>query len=71
MIFPLPSEKNYDLLPQSIIFSLVKVQWKYNFFTQKDVEMPHLYIFLYFAKNIIHYLWQKNLSSVKDKNRKK
>ena len=38
MIYPLPSGKNYDLVPQSIFFPL----WQYHFFTQKDVEMPHL-----------------------------
>ena len=32
------SRKNYDFVPQSIIFSIV--QWKYHFFTQKIVEMP-------------------------------
>jgi hypothetical protein len=35
MIFPLPSGKNENFVPQSIIFPLV--QWKYNFFTQKVV----------------------------------
>ena len=32
--------KNDDLVPQSNIYALG--HWKYNFFTQKDVEMPHL-----------------------------
>ena len=32
---------NVDFVPLSIIFSLL--QWKYNFFKKKFVEMPHLF----------------------------
>ena len=37
MIFPLHKGKNYGLRYDDIIFS--RGQWKYNFFTQKVVEM--------------------------------
>ena len=40
LVVKITSGKNDDFVPQSMIFSLE--QWKYHFFTQKFVEMPHL-----------------------------
>ena len=42
------SDKNDDLVPQSIIFSLG--QWKYHLFKKKDVEMPHFVLALRYKK---------------------
>ena len=37
-----PNKKSTNLDLSQSFFSLG--QWKYNFFTQKDVEMPHFYL---------------------------
>ena len=52
--------RNDDLVPQSIIFSLG--QRKYHFFTQKDVEMPHLFklkleFVLFYFSNELDIIW--------------
>ena len=59
--------KNDDFVPQSIIFPLE--QWKYHFFTQKVVEMPHSFpsrIFHLFVRRFstkLRYLHEKKSNS--------
>ena len=50
--------ENDDFVPQCIIFSLV--QWKYHLFTQKFVEMPHLY-----RKSKNNYTYRSNTRSIR------
>ena len=56
IIFPLPSGKNDYFLNQSMISSLK--QWKYNFFTQKFVKMPHLFLwdFSFILWKYLHFI---------------